>query len=78
MISSKIIKRTGGVPSRMGKRFSEEVEKIIDKKLLNGTAKERVSIEKITNLIIRHSSWPDIANKIIKADEEEVKRYGKG
>ncbi len=62
----------------MGKRFSEEVEKIIDKKLLNGTAKERVSIEKITNLIIRHSSWPDIANKIIKADEEEVKRYGKG
>ncbi len=72
------IKENGGVPSRMGKRFHKAVEHIIDEKLLNGTAKERVSIEKITNLIVRCIVWPEIEKKIIEADEEEVKRYGKG
>ena len=75
---SNKIKKNGGVMTRIGKRFSEAVEEIIDKKLLNGTAKERVSIEKITNLIVRCNMWPEIEKKIIEANEEEVKRYGKG
>ena len=71
-------KKSGGIMSRMGEKFYKAVETIIDKKLLNGTARERVSVEKITNLIIRHDRWPEIAEKIIKADAEEVKKYGNG
>ena len=71
-------KKTGGVPSRMGERFYKEVELIKDKRLRNGKSKERLATEKITNLIVRHSSWPDIAKKIIEADEKEIKEYGNG
>ena len=71
-------KSNGGVQSRMGERFYKEIELIKDKKLRNGTAKERVATEKITNLIVRHSSWSDIANKIIQSKEDEVEKYGKG
>ena len=51
---------------------------IKDKRLRNGKSKDRVSTEKITNLIVRHSSWEQISNKIIEADEEEVNKFGKG
>ncbi len=71
-------KRNGGVQSRMGERFYKEVERIKDKRLRNGKSKERISTEKITNLIVRHSSWLEIADKIIEADEKEVNEYGKG
>ena len=72
------IKTNGGVTSRMGERFYKEVELIKDKRLRNGKSKERLSTEKITNLIVRHKLWPEIAKEIIEADEEEVKRYGNG
>ena len=72
------IKKNGGVQSRMGERFYKEVELIKDKRLRNGKSKERVSTEKITNLIVRHKLWPEIAEEIIEANEEEVKEYGKG
>ena len=71
-------KRNGGVQSRMGERFYKEIERIKDKRLRNGKSKERVSTEKITNLIVRHSSWSEIADKIIEADEKEVNEHGKG
>lgn len=70
-------KKIGGVMSRIGERFYKEVELIKDKRLKNGKSKERVATEKITNLIVRHSSWPEIAKKIIESDEEEVNIYGK-
>ena len=71
-------KANGGVPSRMGVRFYKEIELIKDKRLRNGKSKDRISTEKVTNLIVRHTSWPEIAQKIIEADEEEVNEYGKG
>ena len=71
-------KKNGGVLSRMGKRFYKQVELIKDKRLLNGKSKNRVATEKITNLIVRHKLWPAIAEEIINADAEEVKKYGKG
>ena len=71
-------KKAGGVPSRMGERFYKEVELIKDKRLRNGKSKDRLATEKITNLIVRHKLWPEIAREIIEADEEEVKRYGNG
>ena len=70
--------KSGGTQQRIGERFYKAMEYIRDKKLLNGTARERVSIEKVTNLIVRHDRWPEIAKKIIEADKEEVKKYGNG
>ena len=71
-------KKKGGVQSRIGERFYEEVERIKNKRLKNGKSKDRVATEKITNLIVRHKLWPEIAKEIIEIDEEEVNRYGKG
>ncbi len=72
------VKKNGGITSRMGERFHKEIETIKDKRLRNGKSKERVATEKITNLIVRHTSWPDIAQTIIEADEQEVNKFGKG
>lgn len=69
-------RKKGGVQQRLGHRFSEEIEKIKDAKLKNGTAKDRVSTEKISNLIVRNLNWEKISKEIINADEEEVKTYG--
>ncbi len=70
------IKKNGGVMSRIGERFYKEIERIKDARLKNGKSKDRVATEKITNLIVRHSLWKDIANEIIEADEKEVNKYG--
>ena len=70
------IKKNGGVMSRIGERFYKEVERIKDERLKNGKSRDRVATEKITNLIVRHKIWGDIANEIIEADEEEVNKYG--
>jgi len=70
--------RNGSVQSRLGERFYKEIELIKDKRLRNGKSKERVATEKITNLIVRHTSWADISEKIINAEETEVEEFGKG
>ena len=63
----------------MGIKFHAEIEKIKDQRLKNGRDKERISTERVTNLIVRHKEgWDIIANDIINADEKEVKRYGLG
>lgn len=62
--------------SRIGKRFHLEIEKIKDKRLRNGNSRDRISTEKVTNLIIRHKSWPEISEEIIKLSEKEVDEYG--
>ncbi len=72
------IKKTGGVQSRVGERFYKAVNLIIDERLKNGKSKDRVAIEKITNLIVRYKLWPEVAKEIIELDEEEVNKYGNG
>ena len=67
-----------GKQSRIGEKFYKEVELIKDKRLRNGKSNERVATEKITNLIVRHKLWPEIAKEIIEIDKEEVDKYGKG
>ena len=69
-------KGNGGIPSRIGRRFREAIEKIKDEKLRNGTSKDRLSTEKITNLITRHNNWEEIAKHIIGANKGEVDDYG--
>ena len=68
--------KNGGVQSRLGHRFCNELEKIKDAKLRNGTAKDRISTEKISNLIVRHNNWEEIKKHIIEADEREVREFG--
>lgn len=66
----------GGISSRMGEKFYDAVEKIKDQKLRNGTSKERISTEKITNMMARHLSFWPICQEIIDSKEEEIKKYG--
>lgn len=72
------IKKNGGRMSRIGEKFHKAIEEIRDEKIKNKTSKsrDRVSTEKITNLIIRHKHWLDISKDIVDAPEEEVQRYG--
>lgn len=67
----------GGKPSRLGMKLHNEIERIKDDKLKNGTVNFRLSTEKITNLIASHNYWKDIAKDIIKADMEEVNLHVK-
>lgn len=71
-------KTSGGVPCRIGRMLHDEINKIKGAKLTNGTAKSsyNLSMEKITNLIVKHKMWAQIASHIIEANEEEVNRYG--
>lgn len=77
--STKNCKRLHGKMSRLGKKFHEEIEDIKNQKLKNGTSKDRVSTEKITNLVVRHKkSWSLIKKDIIKIQESEVEEFGYG
>lgn len=69
-------KKHGGFPCRIGEKFHKVIEEIKDARLRNGKSKERVSTEKITNLITRHNSWKEIFLNIVEASEEEVNEYG--
>ena len=69
-------KENGGIMSRIGKRFYKEVERIKDARLRNGKSKDRIATEKITNLIIRHKVWKEVADAMIEIDEEEVNKFG--
>ncbi len=69
-------KKNGGLPARVGEKFHEEIEKIKDLKLSNGTARDRITTEKITNLITRHKYWKEIVSHLVEADQEEVDTYG--
>lgn len=69
-------KKNGGIQARVGLKFYQEIEKIKDLRLRNGNSRERVSTEKITNLLIRHNFWQDLINDIIEATDEEVNKLG--
>lgn len=77
-ITKKIcLSKNGRKSSKIGEKFYKAIEEIKDKRLLNGKSKDRISTEKITNLIVRHKYWKELSNDIINIDEEEVERYGK-
>lgn len=67
----------GGRQARIGFNFLADIEAIKDKRLLNGKSKERISTEKITNMITRHNLWKNICGDIIEASEEELNKHGK-
>lgn len=69
-------KRNGGVFSRVGHTFKKEVEEIIDARLRNGKSTDRVSLEKISNLIVNNQHWGEMKEDIINATEEDIEKHG--
>lgn len=55
------------ITSRIGKKFSEEIEEIKDERLKNKIDKKRISTKILTNLFIRHLNW-----KKIKEDSKKI------
>ena len=70
-------KKTQSHAARLGTNFFNKVEKIKDARLRNGKSKDRISTEKVTNLIVKHKkAWDVIEKDIINATEEEVEEHG--
>lgn len=69
--------KNGGIPSRIGLKFYEEIEKIKRIRIKNEKSRDKISTEKISNLIIRHKYWEEIFNDICELEEKEIIRYGK-
>ena len=74
---NKYIRKIRGNQARIGERFHKEISKIQGSRLVNGKSKDRISMEKITNMIARHDLWRKISEDIIKAEEEDINTYGK-
>lgn len=71
------MKKNGGKQARVGVRFHEAIEEIVDLRLKAGTSKDRVSVEKITNMIIKHKFWKSLSQDLVNAKAEEINHYGK-
>ncbi len=69
-------KNNGGKQAKIGRYFFKEIEEIKDERLRSGKDKDRMSTEKITNLIARNEHWKNIKRAVISATNKEVKEYG--
>lgn len=67
----------GGKQARIGKKFHEALENIQINRIKKETSKDKISMEKITNLIIKHKSWKEINTDLINIKEEEIINYGR-
>lgn len=59
------------ITARIGEDFSEELENIKDKRLELNIDKKRKSTRRLTNQIIKHSSWKKIKDDTIKLEKLE-------
>ena len=62
---------------RAGGIFHTEMIKIQGARLVNGKSKDKICMEKITNMIVKHNSWKEMREDIINAKEEEINKHGK-
>lgn len=62
--------------SRVGEKFHKEIELIKDLRLRNGKSKDRISTEKLTNMIVRHPHWQEIFNALCEEEESKIIKYG--
>ncbi len=61
----------GGKMTRIGERLHKEITRIMEEREKNKMYP--ISIEKITDLIVRHDEWPNVSEDILKIKEEEIK-----
>ena len=69
-------KKNGYLHARIGRKFSDKIELIKDARLRKGSDHDRLSTEKISNLIVKHKSWAVISEDIINATKEEIEKHG--
>ena len=68
-------KTKGGRPARIGNKFHAEIERVQLERIKRGKSKDKVSVEKLTNLMVRHKeAWGIITNDLITLKEEEIER----
>ena len=69
------IKTKGGIPARIGKKFHLELERIKLERIKNGKSDNKLSTEKLTNVIVRHKEgWKQIVQDLIDLPEEDLKK----
>jgi len=66
--------RKGGYPTRVGEKFHEEINGIMIGRIKNGKSKEKISSEKITDLIARHKDFAKIKEEILNIDDKELEK----
>lgn len=59
-----------GTTQRLGKNFTKELEEIITRR---GNLR-KVSIEKITDLLVKHKSWQKIKEEIIEYEFSNLQK----
>ncbi len=59
------------VTSRIGEKFSKEIEEIKEARLKSGIDKKKKSTRKITNVIIKHEDWEKIKKDTIELNKED-------
>jgi hypothetical protein len=63
--------------ARLGENLYMSIEEIKINRIKNGKSTEKISTEKISNMIYNHKHWKEIKEKIENATEEEIEKYGK-
>ncbi len=67
-------KEKGGKMARIGKLFHLEVKSINRKRIELRKSEEKISTEKISNLIAYHKSFKQIKKEIINLEEEVLEQ----
>lgn len=71
--------KNGGFPTRVGGKFHKELMKIQGERLIKHGNKGKLSLEQITNLIVRHKDcWKIIFDDIIKITPGEFEKIKNG
>jgi len=59
-----------GKMARVGELFQKEIKDINKKRIEKGKSEDKVSTEKISNLIVKHYEFKKIKKEIINLEEE--------
>lgn len=71
--------KNGGCLTRVGQKLHGELMRITEERLKKHGLKGRMSLEQITNLIVRHKEgWIKIADDIINITPEEFEKIKNG
>ena len=59
--------------ARIGERFNREIDQIKEKRIELGIDRKRKSTRLLTELIIRHDSWPEMKRDMANLNLERIK-----
>lgn len=64
-------KKAINITARIGETFNKEIEEIKKKRLELGVDKKKKSTRRLTDLIVKHNSWPIIKREMVKIELEK-------